>query len=257
MNDLFNILIFSKDYNQGVIIQDYIKAIGYNSQVFDQEEAAYEGFLSRNFTLCIINHDIDTKETRTLAAMIKSSENIIPVVFLCEHPTREEIALLFSFHADDVIRKPLDTDILQARIKAVQSRYQPQRKKEVRTYIFGKFKFDLQKQILSIEGKTTKLTTKEADLLTLLCQHANNMVDRMHVVIHQDNAVPVPCQHANNMVDRMHALQIIWRSDNYFSARSMDVYITKLRKLLQDDPTIKIINVHGKGYKLSTHENDN
>ena len=233
MNDLFNILIFSKDYNQGVVIQDYIKAIGYNSQVFDQEEAAYEGFLSRNFTLCIINHDIDTKETRTLAAMIKSSENIIPVVFLCEHPTREEIALLFSFHADDVIRKPLDTDILQARIKAVQSRYQPQRKKEVRTYIFGKFKFDLQKQILSIEGKTTKLTTKEADLLTLLCQHANNMVDRMH------------------------ALQIIWRSDNYFSARSMDVYITKLRKLLQDDPTIKIINVHGKGYKLSTRENDN
>ena len=105
MNDLFNILIFSKDYNQGVVIQDYIKAIGYNSQVFDQEEAAYEGFLSRNFTLCIINHDIDTKETRTLAAMIKSSENIIPVVFLCEHPTREEIALLFSFHADDVIRK--------------------------------------------------------------------------------------------------------------------------------------------------------
>mgnify|MGYP000859304405 CR=1 FL=1 len=198
MNDLFNILIFSKDYNQGVVIQDYIKAIGYNSQVFDQEEAAYEGFLSRNFTLCIINHDIDTKETRTLAAMIKSSENI-----------------------------------LQARIKAVQSRYQPQRKKEVRTYIFGKFKFDLQKQILSIEGKTTKLTTKEADLLTLLCQHANNMVDRMH------------------------ALQIIWRSDNYFSARSMDVYITKLRKLLQDDPTIKIINVHGKGYKLSTRENDN
>ena len=92
MNDLFNILIFSKDYNQGAIIQDYIKAIGYNSQVFDQEEAAYEGFLSRNFTLCIINHDIDTKETRTLAAMIKSSENIIPVVFLCEHPTREEIA---------------------------------------------------------------------------------------------------------------------------------------------------------------------
>ena len=182
MNDLFNILIFSKDYNQGVIIQDYIKAIGYNSQVFDQEEAAYEGFLSRNFTLCIINHDIDTKETRTLAAMIKSSENIIPVVFLCEHPTREEIALLFSFHADDVIRKPLDTDILQARIKAVQSRYQPQRKKEVRTYIFGKFKFDLQKQILSIEGKITKLTTKEADLLTLLCQHANNMVDRLSLI---------------------------------------------------------------------------
>ncbi len=230
MNDSFNILIFSKDYNQGTTIQDSIKAAGYDSQVFDQEEAAYEGFLSRNFTLCIIDHDMDRKETRTLAAMIKSSENIIPVIFLCEHPTREEIALLFSFHADDVIRKPLDAEILQARIKAIQNRYRPQNKKEVKIYLFGKFKFDLSKQLLSIEDKTTKLTTKEADLLTLLCQHANNMIERMY------------------------ALQVIWKSDNYFSARSMDVYITKLRKLLQDDPTIKIINVHGRGYKLSTHE---
>ena len=228
MNDSFNILIFSKDYNQGTTIQDSIKAAGYDSQVFDQEEAAYEGFLSRNFTLCIIDHDMDRKETRTLAAMIKSSENIIPVIFLCEHPTREEIALLFSFHADDVIRKPLDAEILQARIKAIQNRYRPQNKKEVKIYLFGKFKFDLSKQLLSIEDKTTKLTTKEADLLTLLCQHANNMIERMY------------------------ALQVIWKSDNYFSARSMDVYITKLRKLLQDDPTIKIINVHGRGYKLSS-----
>lgn len=233
MNDSFNILIFSKDYNQGTTIQDSIKAAGYDSQVFDQEEAAYEGFLSRNFTLCIIDHDMDRKETRTLAAMIKSSENIIPVIFLCEHPTREEIALLFSFHADDVIRKPLDAEILQARIKAIQNRYRPQNKKEVKIYLFRKFKFDLSKQLLSIEDKTTKLTTKEADLLTLLCQHANNMIERMY------------------------ALQVIWKSDNYFSARSMDVYITKLRKLLQDDPTIKIINVHGRGYKLSTHEDGN
>lgn len=233
MNDSFNILIFSKDYNQGTTIQDSIEAAGYDSQVFDQEEAAYEGFLSRNFTLCIIDHDMDRKETRTLAAMIKSSENIIPVIFLCEHPTREEIALLFSFHADDVIRKPLDAEILQARIKAIQNRYRPQNKKEVKIYLFGKFKFDLSKQLLSIEDKTTKLTTKEADLLTLLCQHANNMIERMY------------------------ALQVIWKSDNYFSARSMDVYITKLRKLLQDDPTIKIINVHGRGYKLSTHEDGN
>lgn len=175
MNDLFNILIFSKDYNHGAIIQDYIKAIGYSSQVFDKEEEAYKSFLSNNFTFCIIDHDMDAKETRTLAAMIKSSENIIPVIFLCEHPTREEIALLFSFHADDVIRIPLDTDILQARIKAIQSRYQPLNKKEVRTYFFGKFKFDVHKQLLSIEDKTTKLTTKEADLLTLLCQHATKL----------------------------------------------------------------------------------
>lgn len=132
--------------------------------------------------------------------MIKTSDNNIPVIFLCEHPTREEIALLFSFHADDVIRKPLDADILLARMKAIQSRYRPQNKKEVKIYLFGKFKLDLQKQILSIEDKTTKLTTKETDLLALLCQHANNILDRMYT------------------------LKVIWKSDNYFSARSMDVY---------------------------------
>ena len=91
MNDLFNILIFSKDYNQGAIIQDYIKATGYNSQVFDQEKAAYEGLLSGNFTFCIIDHDIDTNETRTLAAINqKVRKNIIPVVFLCEQSDEEK-----------------------------------------------------------------------------------------------------------------------------------------------------------------------
>ena len=84
--------------------------------------------------------------------MIKSSENIIPVVFLCEHPTREEIALLFSFHADDVIRKPLDAEILQARIKAIQNRYRPQNKKEVKIYLFGKFKFDFHRAIVLFAG---------------------------------------------------------------------------------------------------------
>lgn len=233
MDDLFNILIFCKDYSQGVIIQDALQTAGSASQVFDREEEAYEGFLSGKFTTCIIDHDIDRKETQDLITLIKSSERFIPVLFLCEHPTSKEIAWLFSHHADDVIRKPFDTDILQARIKAVQSRYHLQYKQEVKTYLFGKFRFNLPKQLLSIEGKTTKLTTKEADLLTLLCQHANQIVDRMYT------------------------LQVIWKSNNYFNARSMDVYITKLRKLLQDDPTIKIINVHGKGYKLSTHENDN
>ena len=232
MDDHVNILIFSKDNDQGAIIQDYLKTAGYDSQVFNQETIAYESFLSGHFNFCIIDNNLAEKETRTFVATIKSSEKIIPVIFLCDHPTREEISLLFSFHADDVIRKPLDIEILLARIKAIQRRYHPEEKKEVKTYLFGKFRFNVQKQLLSIGDKTTKLTTNEADLLTFLCQHANITIDRMH------------------------ALQIIWKSDNYFNARSMDVYITKLRKLLQDDPTIRIINIHGKGYKLSTNGDD-
>ncbi len=232
MDDHSNILIFSKDNDQGAIIQDNLKAAGYDSQVFDQETTAYESFLSGHFNFCIIDNNLAVKETRTFVAMMKSSEKIIPVIFLCDHPTREDISLLFSFHADDVIRKPLDFEILLARMKAIQKRYHPEEKKETKIYIFGKFKFNIQKQLLSIEDKTTKLTTKEADLLTFLCQHANQTIDRMQ------------------------ALQVIWKSDNYFNARSMDVYITKLRKLLQDDPTIRIVNIHGKGYKLSTYDDD-
>lgn len=231
MNDYSNILIFSKDKNLGIAIQDYLKIGGYNSELFEQETAAYERFLSENFNFCIIDYDQAGKEARTLTAMIKSSDKIIPVIFLCDHPTREDIALLFSFHADDIIRKPLDFEILQARIKAIQSRYHTKVRHEIKVYIFGQFRFELQKQLLTIGDKTTKLTTKESDLLTLLCQHANDLIYRIQ------------------------ALQVIWKSDSYFNARSMDVYITKLRKLLKDDPTVKILNIHGKGYKLSTREN--
>ena len=96
----------------------------------------------------------------------------------------------------------------------------------------GQFTFDTQKQLLSIGDKSTKLTTKESELLALLCAHANDILERNY------------------------ALKTIWIDDNYFNARSMDVYITKLRKHLKDDPTIEIINIHGKGYKLITSEQE-
>ena len=102
--------------------------------------------------------------------------------------------------------------------------------KESNIYKIGKFTFDTQKQILSSEGKQTKLTTKESELLGLLCAHANEILQRDF------------------------ALKTIWIDDNYFNARSMDVYITKLRKHLKEDDSIEIINIHGKGYKLITPE---
>ena len=89
MDDHSNILIFSKDNDQGAIIQDNLKAAGYDSQVFDQETTAYESFLSGHFNFCIIDNNLAVKETRTFVVMINSSEKIIPVIFLCDHPTRE------------------------------------------------------------------------------------------------------------------------------------------------------------------------
>ena len=228
MRNSFNILFYSKDKNVEISIQEYFKKAAFSFEIFDDETVAYQTFQTGNFNICLIDYIPNDNKAQQLAIMIKSSEKTIPVIFLSNHPNREEISFLFSLHADDIIRKPLDMDILSARINAILNRYQPTKKEDVKVYLFGKFKFELQKQLLTIDEKSIKLTTKEADLLTLFCKNANQLIDRTH------------------------ALQLIWRNDTYFSARSMDVYITKLRKLLQEDPSIQIINVHGKGYKLLT-----
>jgi DNA-binding response OmpR family regulator len=116
------------------------------------------------------------------------------------------------------------------RIEAILRRVKGKKGKEVTFYNIGRFTFDTQKQVLAIGDKITKLTTKESELLSLLCAHVNEILERNY------------------------ALKTIWIDDNYFNARSMDVYITKLRKHLKDDPAIEIINIHGKGYKLISPE---
>lgn len=121
---------------------------------------------------------------------------------------------------------------LTFRIEAILRRVRGKRNKECTVYKIGRFTFDTQKQILAIGDKQTKLTTKESELLGLLCAHANEILQRDF------------------------ALKTIWIDDNYFNARSMDVYITKLRKHLKEDDSIEIINIHGKGYKLITPDND-
>jgi DNA-binding response OmpR family regulator len=122
---------------------------------------------------------------------------------------------------------------LVSRIGAILRRVRGKKDKEVTSYKIGRFTFDTQKQVLVIDDKTKKLTTKESELLALLCANVNQILERNF------------------------ALKTIWVDDNYFNARSMDVYITKLRKLLKDDPSIEIINIHGKGYKLITPEIEN
>ena len=117
---------------------------------------------------------------------------------------------------------------LLLRIEAILRRVNGKKTKDVAYYKIGKFGFDTQKQVLTFGNQTSKLTTKESELLRLLCAHANEILERNY------------------------SLKTIWGNDNYFNARSMDVYITKLRKLLKDDPEIEIINIHGKGYKLIT-----
>ena len=163
-----------------------------------------------------------------LKANPKTSD--IPIIFLTAKTLKEDILEGFKIGADDYITKPFSMEELTFRIEAILRRVRGKKNKESNIYKIGKFTFDTQKQILSSEGKQTKLTTKESELLGLLCAHANEILQRDF------------------------ALKTIWIDDNYFNARSMDVYITKLRKHLKEDDSIEIINIHGKGYKLITPE---
>ena len=166
------------------------------------------------------------KDGFQLAQEIRSASVDVPIIFLTARQMKEDILEGFKIGADDYITKPFSMEELVFRIEAILRRVNGKKVKESTQYQIGQFMFDTQKQLLSIGDKNTKLTTKENELLSLLCSHQNEILQRDF------------------------ALKTIWIDDNYFNARSMDVYITKLRKHLKDDPSIEIINIHGKGYKL-------
>ena len=156
----------------------------------------------------------------------------MPIIFLTAKTQKDDILEGFKIGADDYIPKPFSMEELVFRIEAILRRVRGKKSKESTLYHIGRFTFDTQKQLLTIGDQQTKLTTKENELLALLCSHRNEVLQRDF------------------------ALRTIWIDDNYFNARSMDVYITKLRKHLKADDQIEIINIHGKGYKLIVPDDD-
>ena len=192
--------------------------------------AGYKAFLKTKFDICVLDVMMPKKDGFTLAQEIRQANAEMPIIFLTAKILKEDILEGFRLGADDYITKPFSMEELVFRIEAILRRVRGKKNKESTVYRIGRFTFDTQKQLLTIDDKQTKLTTKENELLALLCSHANEILQRDF------------------------ALKTIWIDDNYFNARSMDVYITKLRKHLKDDSQIEIINIHGKGYKLITPE---
>ena len=232
MDEKLRILLCEDDENLGMLLREYLQAKGYTTELFPDGEAGYKAFFKNKYDLCVLDVMMPKKDGFTLAQEIRQANAQIPIVFLTAKTLKEDILEGFKIGADDYITKPFSMEELTFRIEAILRRVRGKRNKDTSVYKIGRFTFDTQKQLLSIDDKQTKLTTKESELLGLLCAHANEILQRAF------------------------ALKTIWLDDNYFNARSMDVYITKLRKHLKEDETIEIINIHGKGYKLITPEGE-
>ena len=228
MEEKLKIFFCEDDENLGMLLREYLQAKGYVTDLFSDGEAGYKGFTKGKYDLCVLDVMMPKKDGFTLAQEIRSINPDIPIIFLTAKTMKEDILEGFKIGADDYLTKPFSMEELLLRIEAILRRVKGKKMKDIPFYKLGNFLFDTQKQTLAIGDKVTKLTTKECELLSLLCAHANEILERNY------------------------ALKTIWVDDNYFNARSMDVYITKLRKLLKDDPGIEIINIHGKGYKLIT-----
>jgi DNA-binding response OmpR family regulator len=230
MGEKLRILLCEDDENLGMLLREYLNAKGYETDLCADGEAGYKAFTKSRYDICVLDVMMPKKDGFTLAKEIRELNVDVPIIFLTAKTMKEDVQEGFRIGADDYIPKPFSMEELTLRIEAILRRVRGKKNRVVSVYKLGKYTFETQKQILSFGDEQKKLTTKESELLTLLCVHANDILQREV------------------------ALKTIWIDDNYFNARSMDVYITKLRKLLKDDPSVEIINIHGKGYKLIVPE---
>jgi DNA-binding response OmpR family regulator len=227
MDEKINVLLAEDDRNLGSILKSYLEAKGFRTTLCENGKIALEAFKKEEYNFCIFDVMMPVMDGFTLAKEIRKLDKKVPLLFLTAKTMQEDKLEGFELGADDYITKPFSMEELLLRLKAILRRSNMEDSKHVNhVYKFGKYTFDYDHQHLSIGKKQEKLTSKEAELLKLLCDHLNEVLDRTV------------------------ALNKIWYDDSYFNARSMDVYITKLRKFLKDDPNVELINVHGVGFKL-------
>lgn len=221
------IILAEDDSNLGTLLRNYLAAKNYDTTLFMSGRSALESFSAGMYDLCILDIMMPEMDGLALAKAIRNIEPSIPIVFLTAKNQEEDIIEGFRTGADDYITKPFSMEELLYRIEAIFRRTGvPVIRKDDDLYNIGEYLFDKKRQLLLINDQKINLTTKESELLELLYRHKNELLERNY------------------------ALRSIWIDDNYFNARSMDVYITRLRKYLKKDPSVKILNIHGRGYRL-------
>lgn len=231
MQKNIKILLAEDDTNLGTLLCDYLKAKGFHTVLAANGEEAFNLFAKGTYNLCLLDVMMPIKDGFTVAKEIRKINDKIPIIFLTAKSMKEDTLQGFQVGADDYITKPFSMEELLARINAVIRRTLGEDSPEEQDlFDIGEYKFDYQKRSLTYNSEVQKLTSKENDLLRLLCLNQGKVLERTY------------------------ALKAIWEDDNYFNARSMDVYIAKLRKHLKEDETIEIMNVHGRGFRFVIHK---
>ena len=204
----------------------------YDTDLATDGQQGWQRFVENTYDLCIFDVMLPKKDGFSLAKEVRMSGRDVPIIFLTAKSMKEDTIQGFRIGGDDYMTKPFSMEELLLRIGAILRRYRKTNEPQAAaTYQIGSFNFDYDHQLLTHNGNgqephTTKLTSKESELLKLLAQNKNQPLSRSF------------------------ALKVIWGDDSYFNARSMDVYITKLRKYLKEDDSVQIVNLHGEGFKL-------
>jgi len=228
-NKPVKIFLVEDDLSFGSVLKSYLEINDYTVEWIDDGKYALDHFRKGLFNICILDIMLPHVDGFTIANEIRKINNEVPIIFLTAKKLKDDVLKGYGVGGDDYITKPFDTDILLAKIKAILSRRDFQSgTKDIME--IGKFIFNSKLRTLTLGDDEKKLSPKESQLLELLAINQNALISREK------------------------ALKKIWGSDDYFTARSMDVYITKLRKFLSDDPALNIKNIHRAGFQLVVRE---
>ncbi|MFT5581736.1 MAG: two-component system OmpR family response regulator [Psychromonas sp.] len=222
------ILLAEDDINLGELLSNYLKNKGYEVDLKRNGKMAFTQFNQSQYDFCIFDVMMPEMDGFTLAKEIREIDKQIPILFLTAKSMKEDKLEGFAIGADDYLTKPFSMEELIARIEAIMRRTKTSELEEDEMLMVGKIKYEPTYRLLHLSEGERKLTTKENQLLHLLVKNKNEILDRQAT------------------------LRAIWGDDNYFNGRSMDVYIAKIRKLIKEDDSVEIMNVHGKGFKLVT-----
>jgi len=232
MKDKASILLVEDDQNLGIVLRDFLSMVGYDVDLHTNGESAWKILQKRRFDLLLFDVMLPLKDGFTLAEEVRRKDLHTPIIFVTARALKEDKIRGLRIGADDYITKPFSTEELSLRIEAVLRRtLQAPGRTSNDVFTIGQYTFDYENQLLSNINSEQRLTRKEAEVLRLLCYQPNQVLRRDFL------------------------LRTIWGDDNYFAGRSMDVYITKLRKLLSADNSVSIVNIHRTGFMLQTSEN--